>query len=193
LSHTPVFVLAANEIKCKINGGLLMEETHDYSKGDWIVHAYYGIGKIKGIEVKCISGEESRYYKIQATDSTYWMPVDQIDSEALRPLATSEEMEQAIDVLQDPPKEMSSNQNTRKGRIKRVQLQNKPKSVARLVRDLQARQKEKGTLNQNERTAFSVLKQQLIEEWAIVSGLNSETVASELDALLAQQHLQEGD
>lgn len=170
-----------------------MEDTHDYSKGDWIVHAYYGIGQIKGIEVQCISGEESRYYKIQGTDSTYWMPVDQMDSEALRPLATSKEMQWAIDVLHESPKEMSSNQNTRKGRIRRVQLQNKPESVARLVRDLQARQKDKGTLNQNERTAFSVLKQQLIEEWAIVSGLNSETAASKMDALLDQQLLPEGD
>ena len=87
-----------------------MKEFQSYSTGDWIVHAYYGIGQIKGVEVKCISGEESRYYKIQATGSTYWMPVDQMDSEALRPLATSEEMQQAIDVLQEPPMEMSSNQ-----------------------------------------------------------------------------------
>lgn len=164
-----------------------MKELQSYLKGDWIVHAYYGIGQIKGIEVKCISGDESRYYKIQATDSTYWMPVDQMDSEALRPLATSEEMQQAIDVLQEPPKEMSANQNVRSGRIRRVQLQNKPQSVARLVRDLQARRKEKGILNQNERTAFGVLKQQLIEEWALVSGLNSKTAALELDALLDRQ------
>lgn len=164
-----------------------MKEFQSYSKGEWIVHAFYGIGQIKGVEVKCISGEESRYYKIQATDSTYWMPVDQMDSEALRPLATSEEMQQAIDVFLEPPKEMSSNQNVRKGRIRRVQLQNKPQSVARLVRDLQARQKEKGILNQNERTAYGVLKQQLIEEWALVSGWNSKKAALELDALLDRQ------
>ncbi len=168
-----------------------MEEVNGYSKGDWIVHSYYGIGVIKGVEVKSISGEESRYYRIQATDSTYWMPVDQMDNEALRPIATSEEMQQAIDVLQKPPREMSSNQNVRKSRIRRVQLQNDPEAVARLVRDLRARRKEKGTLNQNERSAFSVLKQQLIEEWAIVSGLNSETVTSELEALLNQQQLSE--
>jgi len=168
-----------------------MDELHDYSKGDWIVHAYYGIGEIKGIEAKCISGEESRYYKIQATDSTFWLPVDQMDSKELRPLATSEEIQQAIDVLQKPAREMSSNQNIRKSRIRRVQLQNDPEAVARLVRDLQARQKEKGVLNQDERNAFSVLKQQLIEEWAIVSGLGPETVASKLDILLTRQRLPE--
>ena len=114
-----------------------------------------------------------------------------MDSEELRPLATSEEIQQAIDVLQKPAREMSSNQNTRKSRIRRVQLQNDPEAVARLVRDLQARQKEKGVLNQEERSAYSVLKQQLIEEWAIVSGLGSETVASKLDILLTKQQLPE--
>jgi RNA polymerase-interacting CarD/CdnL/TRCF family regulator len=170
-----------------------MEQLHDYSQGDWIVHAYYGIGRIKGIEAKSISGEESRYYKIKATDSTYWLPVDQMDNEALRPLATSEDIQLAIDVLQEPPKEMSSNQNIRKSRIRRVQLQNKPEDVAGLVRDLRARRKEKGVLNQEERSVFSVLKQQLIEEWAVVYDLSPETAAAKLDALLAQQQFAEAD
>jgi RNA polymerase-interacting CarD/CdnL/TRCF family regulator len=170
-----------------------MEQLHDYSQGDWIVHSYYGIGKIKGIETKSISGEDCRYYKIKATDSTYWLPIDQMDSEKLRPLATSEDIQQAIDVLHKPPKEMSSNQNTRKSRIRRVQLENEPEDVARLVRDLQARRKEKGILNQQERSAFSALKQQLIEEWAIISGLSPEAAASRLDFLLTQQRFVEGD
>jgi len=170
-----------------------MEQLDDYAQGDWIVHAYYGIGRIKGVEAKSISGEESRYYKIKATDSTYWLPVDQMDSEELRPLATFEDIQLAINVLREPPKEMSSNQNIRKSRIRRVQLQNKPEVVAGLVRDLQARRKEKGMLNQGERSAFSALKQQLIEEWAIVYGLSPETAAANLDALLAQQRLVEAD
>jgi hypothetical protein len=48
-------------------------------------------------------------------------------------------------------------------------------------------------LNQGERSAFSALKQQLIEEWAIVYGLSPETAAANLDALLAQQRLVEAD
>jgi CarD family transcriptional regulator, regulator of rRNA transcription len=170
-----------------MSGGVLVENGDTYSSGDWIVHSYYGIGEIKGIEVKCISGEESRYYKIQATDSTYWMPVDQMDNETLRPLATSEEIQQAIEVLQNPPREMSANQNMRKSRIRRVQLENDPESVARLVRDLRARRREKGILNQNERSAFTVLKQQLIEEWSIVSGLNYDTVTAQLETMLNQK------
>jgi RNA polymerase-interacting CarD/CdnL/TRCF family regulator len=116
-----------------------------------------------------------------------------MDSEELRPLATFEDIQLAIDVLQRPPREMSSNQNTRKSRIRQVQLQNKPEAVARLVRDLQARRKEKGILNQEERSAFSALKQQLIEEWAIISGLSPEAAASKLNILLTQQRLAEGD
>jgi CarD family transcriptional regulator len=161
-----------------------MEESRTYSKGDWIVHSYYGIGQIKGIDVKGISGEDARYYRIRTTDSAFWMPVDRMDSEILRPLATPEEIENAIDALRKPPKTMSSNFKTRQSRIQRAQNRNTPKAIARLIRDLRGRQRDKGPLNGTELSAFRALKQRLVQEWAIVMGTETEKVASRLDNLL---------
>ena len=161
-----------------------MEGIRPYSKGDWIVHSLYGIGQIKGVDTKGISGEETHYYRIKATDSTFWVPVDQMDSEVLRPLSTPEEIQQAIAALQKPAKEMSPNYKTRQSRIRRVQDRNTPRAIARLIRDLRAYQREKGALNKTERSAYRTLRQRLVEEWAIVVGSKAEKIAPELDHLL---------
>jgi RNA polymerase-interacting CarD/CdnL/TRCF family regulator len=161
-----------------------MEETHRFLKGDWIVHSHYGIGCIKGVEKKSISGEETRYFRIKTTDSIFWMPVDKMESGALRPLSTPEEMQQAILTLQKPPKEMSSNYKIRQIRIQKAQSQNTPKAIARILRDLRAYRRKAGVLNSSERSAFRSLKQHLVEEWAIVTGTNTEKVTLKLEALL---------
>lgn len=166
-----------------------MEASRTYAEGDWIAHAHYGIGQIRGIEVKGISGEETRYYRVQSVDSTFWIPVDQMDSDFLRPLSSPEELQKAIAVLQRPPKEMSSNHNTRRSRIRQVQLQNTPKAMAQLIRDLRARQRAKGALNIKESNAFKVLKKRLVQEWAIVTDARTEKVVTHLEDLLDGHNL----
>lgn len=161
-----------------------MEKTHTYAKGNWIVHIQYGIGQIKGVDVKGISGQETDYYRIEASNSTFWVPVQQMDSELLRPLSTSEEIEQAIAALQSPPKEMSSNYKIRQNRIREARTRNTPQAIAQLVRDLRAFKKQKGVLNKTERSAFQVFKQRLVEEWAVVTGSQTESVASTMNSLL---------
>ena len=65
-----------------------------------------------------------------------------------------------------------------------MRLQNTPTETARLIRDLRARHDDKGKYNLEETSAMRVLKQRLVEEWSIVSGKNSEKIASRLDKLL---------
>ncbi len=161
-----------------------MEEAHTYSDGDWIVHSRFGIGQIKDIEVKNISGEETSYYRIKTTDSIFWMPVDQMDSDLLRPLSSPEEIHLAIATLQEPAEEMSSNYKIRQIRIQDAQAHNTPKAIAQIIRDLRAYRRKKDALNSTERSAFRSLKQRLVEEWAIVLDIKTETAASKLETLL---------
>jgi RNA polymerase-interacting CarD/CdnL/TRCF family regulator len=161
-----------------------MEESHAYSEGDWIVHSHYGVGQIEGVEVKSISGDDTRYFRITTTDSTFWVPVDQMNSEVLRPLSTPEEIQLAIGELQRPAKEMSPNSKVRQSQIQSVRILNTPGAIAQLIRDLRARKRDKGVLYSSERSAFDTLKQRLVQEWAIVTDAKTEEVASELDKLL---------
>ena len=166
----------------------MMEESHGYSEGDWIVHSHFGVGQIEGAEVKHISGEETRYYKIKTTNSTFWVPVNQMDSEVLRPLATPEEIQQAIATLKKPAEEMSSNTKIRQSRIQSVRIGNTPRAIAQLIRDLRARKRDKGILYSSERSAFRTLRERLVQEWAIVMGAKAEDIAAELDKLLDTPH-----
>ncbi|MFN2134307.1 MAG: CarD family transcriptional regulator [Candidatus Promineifilaceae bacterium] len=166
-----------------------MDSSHVIGEGHWIAHAYYGIGRIMATETKCISGEDTQYFRVQTADSTYWVPTDQIDSEMLRPICSDDELRQAIEILQRPPQEMSSNHVARNNRIQRVTLQNSPNGVARLVRDLRARQRQKGALNLKESSAYKSLKKRLIDEWAVVKGINAEKAGQRLDDMLEECRL----
>lgn len=165
-----------------------MHRSSDYKKGAWIVHAFYGVGQIKGREEKQISGNEAEYFKIETADSTYWLPVDQIESEMLRPLSTTNDIQQALRVLQKPAKEMSSNYKVRQSHIREVQLENTPKGIACLVRDLRALQRKKGVLNHTESTAFRRLKNQFAREWGLVTQENKENIDTRLNKMLELQY-----
>lgn len=161
-----------------------MEEKNTYTQDDWIAHSSYGIGQIKGIDTKNISGTDTRYYRVKTNDSTFWIPVEQMDSEVLRPLSTPEEIQQAIATLQKPAETMSSNYKMRQKRIKRAYIRNTPKALARLLRDLRAYWRSKGILNSTERNAYKTIKQRLIEEWVLVKNTKAEKVESRIERFL---------
>jgi len=161
-----------------------MKASQVYSEGEWLVHSVFGIGQIMGIEVKNISGANIDYFRIQTFNSTYWVPVNRVDSEKMRPVATLEEFARAIAILQRPPKAMSADHKVRKTHMERVQEQNMPEEMARLMRDLRARQRDKGVYHLDENNAIRTLKQRLADEWSVISGETIENATSRLDALL---------
>jgi len=161
-----------------------MSETHSYSVGDRIVHSQFGIGQLKGVDTKAISGEETSYYRFETADSTFWIPFNQMNSDKLRPMSTSEDIQQAIDALQKPPLEMSSNYKIRQIRIKEALVGNTPQAFAQIIRDLRALQRKKGILNESERNAYRIVRERLVAEWAIVMDAQTNNIAIKLDKLL---------
>jgi CarD family transcriptional regulator len=161
-----------------------MESSHEYTVDDWLVHATFGIGQIKGIEEKGISGANVHYFKIQTADSTFWVPVDRSDGQELRPVSSAAEIQMAVAILLKPPQAMSSNHLVRKNDIQRVLLLNTLADSARLIRDLRARQRERGELHITEMNILRSLKQRLLEEWIVATGEQTEKVAAKIDELL---------
>ena len=161
-----------------------MESPHTYSIEDWIVHNVFGIGQIMSVEVKSISGAKVQYFRIQTKDSTFWIPIDRMNSAEMRPLSTKVEIQSVIAVLHRPSRAMSSDYKKRDNAIRCVRRENKLEDIARLIRDLRARQLERGELNLDELKAMRASKQQLVEEWSIVTGERKDKVASRLDELV---------
>ena len=161
-----------------------MKSTDNYRSGMWVVHASYGIGKIKRIVKKNISGTPKRYYKIVTENSTYWMPVEQMDSTDIRPITPVEELLKAIAVLEAVPEEMSSDHKVRQKRIQKVLNANAPYLMACMLRDLTAYWREKGPANAHERQAFQSLRGRLAAEWSIAARTNQDDTVRKINIAL---------
>ena len=161
-----------------------MEKPNTYLMGEWIVHSQYGVGQIKGVDVNNISGDETRYFRVQTLNSTFWVPTEQMNNDKVRPLSTSNEIKQVITILQEPPNDLSENHKIRQKQIARAKMNNTLIDVAQILRDLQGYQQKKGTLVGTDRNAFQTLKKQLANEWALIEGVNIEMIELKISTLL---------
>ncbi|HZD56646.1 MAG TPA: CarD family transcriptional regulator [Anaerolineales bacterium] len=156
-----------------------------YAKGDWVVHLYHGVGQIIGLEKKCLEGKTVSYFKVKTKDSTYWVPVDHVDNIRLRPLATKKEIREAIRILEKEPHEMSEDHTERKSVINEVKEDGTFFSLARIVRDLAARQ-ARTRLNDSEERALHQFTDRLVAEWSASFGIKYEDARQKLFHILQE-------
>ena len=156
-----------------------------YSVGDWIVHHIYGVGQVKRVEKKRVNQTKALYYKVQANDSTFWIPVKKADSDHIRPLSSTSGLKKALRLLKKAPREMDSNYKKRETRINRIRADGKLSSICQMVRDLSAKEREK-PLSTTEKRALEAFKDLLLREWSVCVGITIQDAQREL-----QQALQE--
>ncbi len=155
-----------------------------YAPGDWVVHRHHGIGQIESLETKFINEQENSYYKIVMFNSTLWLPVEKVNDDWLRPIATQAEMKKALDILKSPPQPMSDNQNSRKSQIGKVESYDLPVIIAELLRDLWALKKEKKTLYKAEEDSLRHLTECFLAEWAVSLDVPVEGAKQRFEELL---------
>lgn len=160
-----------------------------YSKGDWVVHIYYGIGQVKGIEKKHISGKMAEYYRVKTGGSVFWVPVEETDLCRARPLTPPSKLRKAIKALEKPPCEMEPDVKQRQYRIKDARSDGSLLSICRLVRDLSARQVE-DSIGQNEKRALDFFKKLLLAEWSVSAEVTVEDAGRQLRDLLEKGRAQ---
>lgn len=154
-----------------------------YSKGDWIVHLYHGVGQIRDIESKCLDGKTVEYYKVLTKDSVFWVPVGSTDNERVRPISTHKEILEAFRILKQEPQEMDADYTVRKDHIKSVMADGDLNAIASLIRDLSARQSH-ARLNESEERAFNHFLERLLTEWSACEGINLEDARQKLMTIL---------
>lgn len=161
----------------------MAEQTHLYDAGSWIVHRFHGVGEIECIEEKSLGGSSTTYYKVVTADSTLWVPLTDADEELFRPLASQEEFEQVLAILQRPPREMAQNHLSRRSRINNVRAENSLEEVARLLRDLWGRRAER-QLNNTEERALRRLTGRLLSEWCVAHNVDEAEAEDRMRNLL---------
>lgn len=163
----------------------MAENGKAYSKGDWLVHPSYGIGQVKKVEKKRIEGKKIEFYRVEGENTTYWLPVGELEASRVRRLASRRQFRKAIKLLKQTPREMDPDHLKRRSRIKEVMSTGSLRAVIRAIRDLSARDTEK-RLSDTERRSLEQFIDGLVEEWAITEGIEVHEARSELQEMLEE-------
>ncbi|MFO8037027.1 MAG: CarD family transcriptional regulator [Anaerolineales bacterium] len=158
-------------------------EKKKYKKGDWVFHLYHGVGEVEGVEEKELGGDIETYYKVKARNGVYWIPIEEEESERIRPVASNKELKRALNILKSPPEEMADKHTTRKSRITQVTKEGELVGFCALLRDLQAK-RISDKLNTTEQRAHRKLKKKIASEWAATKGITVHEATKKLNSIL---------
>jgi len=154
-----------------------------YSKGDWIVHARHGVGQVKGIEKKVLDGEKKVFFRVKTFNGEYWLSVVQTNVEYIRPITSQYQIKKALTKIRKPPKQLPKDHYKRSKVITEALKSSSLYEKARMIRDLNGRQK-RAKLNFSEEDAFLKMKNQLLNEWSVVQDENREVLEEKLEQAL---------
>ena len=158
-------------------------QQNTYSKGDWIVHAHYGVGQVRGIEKKELDGEKKVFFRVKTFDGVYWLSVVRTDVEYIRPINSEHQIQRALTLIRKPPKQLPENHTKRNKLIIEAVKDPSLYSKARMIRDLNGKQQE-SKLNFTEEDAFLKMKKQLINEWSVVKDMDRKVLEEKLEKAL---------
>lgn len=147
----------------------MKEFTPKYSLGDMVVHRYYGVGQIEGIEIKPINGIEVECFKVKTENSIYWFPTNTLDNPRVHPVASQALIQRAINILKSAPQNLENDPHRWKERIDDVQTAGDIIAISNLLRDLAAMKTQK-KLNQTQDQALNNLEDRFLREWSASSG-----------------------
>lgn len=157
-----------------------------FNIGDRVVYPMHGAGIIEAIEKKEILGEMREYYvmRIPNGEMRVMIPLDNVEESGLREVIGEEKFKDVLDVLQERDTEMSSNWNRRyRANMEKIKTGD-ILEVAEVVRNLNARDKEKG-LSTGEKKMLDNARQILISELMLAKGVEEQKVESWLEGALA--------
>ncbi|WP_198530554.1 CarD family transcriptional regulator [Bacillus sp. LL01] len=150
-----------------------------FNIGDNIVYPMHGVGIIKDIEEKEISGEKQQYYVIRMLISNMqvMIPTGKILSSSVRPVTDIIALKHIIDIFQHGesdrllPWKQRFKVNTDKIKTGKIQ------EGAEVVRDLMRMKKEKA-LNSSEKRMLNNANEFLISELRLIKGITENQIKS---------------
>jgi CarD family transcriptional regulator len=159
-----------------------------FKVGDRVVYPMHGAGTIEGVEEKEILGKNHKYYvlRLPIGDMKVMIPVDNTEGIGLRDVISSEEVDKVMGVLKQECTAMSTNWNRRyRSNLEKIKSGD-IYEVADVVRNLAAREREKG-LSTGERKMLDSAKEILISELILAKNWDREETITILDNVLAQE------
>ena len=158
-----------------------------FNVGDRVVYPMHGAGTIEGVEEKEILGKTHRYYvlRLPIGDMKVMIPVDNSEEIGLRDVISPDEVDKVVSVLKQECTAMSTNWNRRyRSNLEKIKSGD-IYEVADVVRNLSARERQKG-LSTGERKMLDSAREILISELILAKDWDREKTMSILEGALAQ-------
>ncbi len=156
-----------------------------FSKGDWIVHHRYGIGRIRRTEQKVLSKNKAKYLRVETEESVFWVPVEEELNGRIRPLSSPSQLREAINSFKKPAVKMASNYKQRRQRINEAIVTNTLLMRCEVLRDLFAFQETK-PLSMGEKQVLELFQNLLLQEWSLCANLPIKEVRCQFQQLLGK-------
>ncbi|TAK12879.1 MAG: hypothetical protein EPO32_07075 [Anaerolineae bacterium] len=166
----------------------MSESALPFVKGDWIVHALYGIGQIMKTENRPINGRNQRCFLVETRDCEYWVPVGTEANPRIRPVVSPERLRRALTALRKEPILMDQDHRVRKTLIHTVMKDGLFLEMARLIRDLYGRARL-SKLNDTEKNALDGIMERFAREWAVSADIPMDEARAKLESTLEQSLL----
>ena len=163
----------------------MTKKPESLKKGDWVVHTYYGIGQIKSVETKSIGDKKNKYFKVKTRNSTFFVPVANIDEDRIRPVASDYKLRKARKILKAPPVPFPEDHNERKKMLAEISGDSSLEVSAQTIRDLLFRKQTEG-LNDYEEKTLQTLEKLFVREWAIIQDVSEEEAQERYEKLLEE-------
>lgn len=153
-------------------------------KGDYIVHTYHGVGKIKEVDVKKLNGKKRSFFRVQTDTMTFWLPLKRISPKKIRKISAPSTINNALSTIRKKPRPLGKNYKARRKNIQEKRKKISLKTQAKLIRDLN------GQLEQNknvfETSVFEKVKKQFIDEWQVSAEINRGQAEQKLNKALSK-------
>lgn len=155
---------------------------YEYSVGNWVVHSTYGVGQIKDVEKKSLTGEldsKEDCFRVETSDGTFWFSAKENNNSRIRPIASKYHLRREIGILKMPPKWADKDNERLKSSISEVQSDITLASTLFIVRELFALRARKH-LGMNDEKILDEYSRRLTEEYALIMNVDKETAWSRL-------------
>jgi len=152
-------------------------------KGIWIVHLYYGLGQVEGKDKKILEGKEQTFLKVKTADGDYWIPIEKIDNDRIRPIASKKQMRYALKLIQEPPQILPIDHKLRRKSILEAIRDISLYSNVRMIRDLNYR-RASSSLNSYDNDTLSRMKDRFLNECTLVMEESREELEKKLQSAL---------
>jgi CarD family transcriptional regulator len=158
-----------------------------YEIGDKVVYPQHGAGQVVGRETRTVLGLEREYLVIRiiASEMNVMVPADGTDAAGIRPVISSDEIDELLGLLRGADEEIAGNWNRRFKHNRDKLRTGDVLELIEVIRNLMHRSLEKG-LSSGERQMMSRAKRILASEIQYAKDLDEAEALLFLDELLEE-------